>query len=144
MWIFLVVRLHLIGHTFFHVDFEGRLNEECTVVVRCIPAVLSTQPLREIRTSKALSRGASSVFKNHIAPWSKVFHKQQPMNYQVHHPLPKRHHCPELSANQVQMSDSLQDHWYLLNQEECILQSPSINATCSETDVALVGNSEVT
>ena len=32
-------------------------------------AVLSTQPLREILTSNALSFGASSVSANHIAPW---------------------------------------------------------------------------
>ena len=42
-------------------------NEPLMLVVS--RAVDSTQPFRETRTSNALSRGASSVSMNHIAPW---------------------------------------------------------------------------
>ena len=42
-------------------------NEPLLLVVS--RAVDSTQPLRETRTSNALSRGASSESMNHIAPW---------------------------------------------------------------------------
>ncbi|CAI8329514.1 MAG: Uncharacterised protein [Candidatus Poseidoniaceae archaeon] len=42
-------------------------NEPLMLVVSL--AVDSTHPLRETRTSKALSSGASSESMNHIAPW---------------------------------------------------------------------------